>query len=801
MKGKDPFPHSDYFLLGFVSLLVQVVLLREVLVAFRGAEIVLAPSMTAWLLGLSVGGLFVAQRADTSGSRFLPFFGPPVAATLQVFLAAASLLLFRNAHRILSLDPGILPPLHALLFLLLPTFFLCAAFCGVGFAGGLASSDSHRNGAHRLDSFRIDSPGGTLSRPEVFPSATLLPVSKAFLWESAGATAGGILFTFLLVTLPSSVVLAVAAGGIAVGAFSKRRLLSALLLFGFSILLFSSRAEFERLRWNEISDSSPFLETFETPFQSVALGGVPDEIVLSTNGIILGILPDEASNDVAAGLILSQKPDAESVLLLGHASTGVAKALLRSGIRRLDHVELDPFLVRRLASYPAARLPNDTRYRLFSADGISFLSHTRKRYDLVACLVGDPISASTNRYFTRDFFLQVRRILRPDGVLAFRLTSSMEFLGEDFARYLGSLWRAIREVFPVTAVSPGETLWVFAASRPGLLSDSPERLAPRFPHTGFRSDYFSAEHLFTMYRPERARFLRRILDRRAALVAPNTLLHPISYFFGLSVWAHFTNDRALSRILALLSRFRTSWLLLPLIAGLILLSWRIPLPFARISRNEKPIPRRYVAVTILFSSGLLSMGLYFLVLYSFQARRGILYRELGLLNALFMAGLASGSLLAHRFVPSSRSLFHRLALSETLLPFPPVLLGLGEFFSPFPSGSPCWTVWYGFLLFSTAVVTGFQFPIAGLLAAEKKGPRDGGEEGTSAAKERGQRAAVALAAAGAESADNLGAALGALLFGVLLIPVSGVNAALAGAVLLPAILAFALFSLDIRNLT
>jgi spermidine synthase len=84
--------------LGFLSTTTQVIILRELLVAFTGNELTLATTLAVWLLSIAAGCLILKHL--TTNVR-------PVTAGL-LFIIAASVVLFQ-AISVRVLDPLVSP--------------------------------------------------------------------------------------------------------------------------------------------------------------------------------------------------------------------------------------------------------------------------------------------------------------------------------------------------------------------------------------------------------------------------------------------------------------------------------------------------------------------------------------------------------------------------------------------------------------------------------------------------------------------------------------------------------------------
>jgi len=210
-------------------------------------------------------------------------------------------------------------------------------------------------------------------------------------------------------------------------------------------------------------------------------------------------------------------------------------------------------------------------------------------------------------------------------------------------------------------------------------------------------------------------------------------------------------------VLALLALLPTAVLVLVTLA-------RRSRPARRAASGRRAAPDlRAAAWHAVAATGACGMTWSLVLLVSYQVRAGMLYGRIGLLSALFMAGLATGGWAARRAASGSRPDAGRgLVLGAALgAGFGALLAGLLAALGAIPGlgalGDAGQTVLYGLFLYAAGIVTAIPFQAAaGAIAAA------GGN--------------AASAAAGPEIADHLGAALAALGTTVLLIPVLGLAA-------------------------
>jgi spermidine synthase len=175
-------------------------------------------------------------------------------------------------------------------------------------------------------------------------------------------------------------------------------------------------------------------------------------------------------------------------------------------------------------------------------------------------------------------------------------------------------------------------------------------------------------------------------------------------------------------------------------------------------------PGRWVPVTAIAVIGFVAMGQEILCLYLYQALRGYLYSRLGIIVALFMAGLSVGGWWGTRWTISHPQRVSRLLLLLEVS-LAALCLGLPFGWAPlFLEGQAnlalSWTVEAGVALWMALAGfgTGAAFPLACELMHREGYDLPG-------------------VAGSMDAADHLGAAAGSLLTGTLLVPVFGLSKA------------------------
>jgi spermidine synthase len=587
------------FLLGFLAASFQIYVLREFAAEFYGSELVFGLLLGAWLFWGGLGSLARPPAGRTAGTGRLAGL-----YALAIALFFAGLVALRFSHRIMGILPaeltGLAPALAAAIILgLMLSFPLGHAFVlNAGLRGG--------------------------------------DVATVYLLESAGAAAAGLLVHFGLIPRFSNwqgaaVVgaLGAAAAFLAMKPGRSRPALAGAIVLAAALALLDGPAE--KAAWSPLH----LVASRDTLYGKLQVVRNEEQMTFFDNGWAVFSQPDQGAAEEAVHFALLQRQGPRRALLIGGgASGGAAEALKHPGVQ-VDCVELDPAvvrLVREQLTGPARAALVHPRVRVITSDGRAFVDRTVDRYDAILLNLPEPATAQVNRYYTREFFLQVRSRLTPGGVFGFVLPSAENYISDALGQFLSSIAATLREVFPEIRAVPGANC-VFLASDGPLTIDA-GRLAAEVTRLGLDVRYVAPAMLRARLDPDRiARLAEKLKDSRARI---NRDLVPVSYYFHAVLWAgQFRGvEAALLRTAASIPPF---WLLdAPLAAfGLYLL--------ALLLSRKRSTARFLVPVAVM---GVTSIAVELAVIVAFQANFGVVYGKIPLLVGVFMAGLALGALVA-----------------------------------------------------------------------------------------------------------------------------------------------------------
>ncbi len=554
----------------------------------------------------------------------------------------------------------------------------------------------------------------------------------AYALESLGALAGGVAFTFILAPLGSMAALVIALGAVlAIQMAARGRRLAAALSLGAAFAAAAPAGDVvARLGWRWAGRAGTLTAWRDTRAQRLELAGGPPASLYG-DGTLLGTFPDPYVVTPRGHLLLLLHPAPRRVLAVGAIADGTLPTLLRHPLERLDLAEDDSELPALLSGWYGAAMAKalaDPRVVVHSDDPLRLVARGGG-WDEILLLDPDPATLRHARTRTREFFRACAAALVPGGVLVVRVGVPDTYLGGAGGRLVAIVASTLRTAFPVVTAVPGEEILMVASRRDGSVTLDPAVLVARWRALGVDDPGFTPDALPVLLDPERAAELELFLATAAG--PENRRDRPAA----VPVAAALREARGappLLRALSVVERY----------GGGVLLATGALLATAVIIAGARP---RAAGVAAAAAVGFVSMGWWLALLAAWQATVGSVYSQVGALSAAFMAGIAGGAAAARARGDGAARALPGILLAGVALS---LVLAL-----EIPLEWPRAVCVPALVLAGT--LTGAAFPGVAALAGV-------GAPGTGAGR--------------GFAADEVGAAVAALLVGLLALPVVGMRA-------------------------
>jgi spermidine synthase len=801
---------------GVQAIVTQSLLLREALVLMFGSEFAWGLVLFAWLFGVAVGAAFGGWLARFASRGRWADVALVIALVALAAAVPAELWVFRGARAWLGVEPGEMLPLGktaaaALLFISPVSALVGVAFPLACSIVGERESEEQRAALADHSSLITHHASPVTHHSSLITHDSSLvntgPLGGIYALESLGSLIGGAAFSFWAVEYLSPIQTALSCGAITfaasgllfAGSRSRRRAVFLLGGLAGAVVATSTYAgaalnrQLVYRRWHNVAPGYELCAEAESKYQNLAVGRRAGQYTLYCDGRVTADFPDPYTFVPLAHFWMCEHPSPRRVLVLGGAAEGLLAEILRHPIEHVDYVEPDPRQIELIEPFLAdadRHALADPRVGVHPVDARYFVKTQRNRFDLVIARLPEPTSALRARFYTDEFYGELRRAMTSRSVLCTTAAATPTTLTTASAEYLASIRATLRRHFPDVIVGWGDPAQILAATADGIVSTDPAELARRYAERRVRSGLFDPiwfQGATDWLDPAKLR--QRAAELDAARVEIGTDLRPIIYVQRLVLWERMTGGRSAGMIewLRLVSVTRLAAALVAL-AGFTLLVCRVR------SRSRHGWATGAVVVSV-GTTGFATMALSIIWLFAFQNLYGYVYQRIGWIIALFMGGLVVGCGVANWrskrvSAECGKYLWRRLISVDLLiavltLAAPFVLRALGAMQDTrlaflFVE----WVV--SILVAATGVLCGAAFAVAGALQmasgrvhsgrAHVGRPagidpaahdRPGSQAGDSRASQAG------TAAGSVVGADHAGACLGALLTGVLLVPVFG----------------------------
>ncbi len=554
---------------------------------------------------------------------------------------------------------------------------------------------------------------------------------RAYAAEALGGLVGGTVFTFVLAPWGTAAVITLTTGLAVAALLAPRRLVAAVVALGAAAVAAAPAGDtLASLTWTWSRRPGALGAWTETRSQRLEMAeGWPR--ALYADGRLLATWPDPWSTVPRAHLLMLLHTSPRRVLLVGGFADGtvdtVARHVLAMPGGRLDVVPTDPEMVEVLPRWYGETFLKGIAgpgIALHRTDPVRVVQHGGP-WDEILLMDPDPSTLRANRTRTLEFFERCRESLAPGGVLVVRVGVPDTYLGGAAGRLVAVLASNLRRVFPRLGGVPGENLFLVASGGDVVPVPPVETLAARWEARGLEDQAFRPEMIPLLLDPSRQKDLDRFVAEARA--PPSTFAHPRAVPLAVAVAEGRGRAGLVRVVLGMESRNPAPLLVFPLAL----------LGVAALRRLSGGVPALETAVVV----GASSMTWWLVLVGTWQAVSGSVYTEVGALSATFMGGLWVGAAVVGRRRAPERTLAALLACGGLLS------LGMAVALVSWPPRGVI-----VLLLLVGGGLTGAAFPGIARLAGGDS-PRLGGGRGF--------------------AADETGAALAALVVGLVAIPWAG----------------------------
>jgi len=759
------------FSYGLFTIAAQSLLFREFITTFEGNDISVGIFFSSWFLWVALGAALV-YRTKTFAEKLLKNIEFLLLAFLPAFILEWILIV--QARELAGVESYTLLSIRAILLLSLVINAPVSIITGMLFPIACRWLHPVRN------PITSDNP----DRKDMFSNGVKKhgdsAVSRVYIIEAAGSFLGGTGATILLGLGISSariffiLAFVLSLSVVWVQLIKTRRwawifvpvLILVSLIAGADNYL---SQQIRIIKWNKLLAEGQLKGSFQTAQAEYLYGDYQGQWVAIREGSTCEVLPDYESAGRIAAISLCQKPDARRILVIGSGLSLCRQFLCLPQIEIVTWAHCDNEYVQEINKFiPAEFRINDKRFNAEASDIRSVLAEKRlypvlsrvEGYDIVIINLPDATSSVLNRYYTLEFYSRIKEALRPNGILAIRVAGGENIMGTELINLGASTKLTLANVFSQLVLTPGDDTW-FIASDSENLTGQPGTLRDRFAAIDGGADIFPPQALLSVYLPDRA---TTALENYAGADLPESLLinrdsRPLTQLYSLLLTAK-QSGAPVTKLVKYLALAGPLIFIVPILVFVVLRAIYVS-QYRFLTVRESNIEHQassFDSSFLIFSAGLVGIGVVIVLMYLYQTRFGSLYLYIGIISSLFMVGLTAGAALISYII--SRCKPHALLLFMVIIAHALILATIA--FWP----SQYWThLSFAIVFILCGLFAGCYFPlVAKLLSLCRSGSGSAFETGQIGSK--------------LETADHIGASVGGLLTGLALVPVLGTNVTL-----------------------
>jgi spermidine synthase len=718
---------------GATSLFSQIIFFRELLVCNQGNELVLGPLFAIWLLltGLGSWSISIRQQRSNNSVFMLALIQCLLSLILPATIAAIRIMpsIFHNPWGEIP-HPGV--TLSIMIISLLP-------FC--------------------LLSGMIFPLSTQIFRTAINIKSATIPM--IYFLESLGSGIASLAISVFMISLLDSkyivvfiCVINLFSAGILLNQSVRqgfRRWLAGVTTCLLAAIIIVSIFQCDAVTLDRQWQPYQRIASTTSRFGAITITRIEETIQFHENGKLLFSYPDVQSTEESVHFVMLQHKKPAHVLLIGGGLSGAIDQILQHpGVVSVTYTELDPALIRLGRTYlpvTVTRTFADPRVRIIHNDGRHFLNHTDNVFDVIILQTPEPSTLQLNRFYTLEFYQRMVSCLSDSGVMGFQLQASENVIGRDLFNYLSCMNETLHQAFADIVILPGNNITFIAGKAPHSLIRSAALITNRIHERRLTTSYVQDYYINFNLSPGRMTYINDRLQSDSWRFV-NRDFHGTAHYFKFILWTTQFNDH-IKRCYNLLQGVgMAGFILLIFIIGGALLIY--------IMRNTIPsLNRRHLILkTAVALSGFSSFSMQLIFLLAFQTQYGYMYYQLALIMSAFMAGMAIGAYLTLINSSTTRNDMQRIIHAQIVMIVLIVVFGLFAWRASMVSELTGGAIFMGFSC-ATGLIGGYQFSRIN-------------QEMTKTA------VAVERIAGTMYGLDLLGASCGALLTGLIFIPLFGI---------------------------
>ena len=419
---------SSLLVTGFTTTSVQVLLVREMMNITGGYELITGVFLGSWLISSSAGAVIAGKSGLNDIRKLSLIFSITPSISLLLMLLFSRFFLERGE------TPSFLVSMIFTLIVLLP-FCLVSGFFFIKLLSCARQS------------YEI-TPGKSYSTETI--GAAIAGISVSVL-------ASGILNNyqlFLLITL-----LSLAFTLLTFYIEEKRKKLVLKIFFTVIIslvIIFDPDILFRQVLLHGLKVT----DTMDTPYGNLTKGIYAHEAAIYYNHRLLAYNDDAIEREEDIHYAMLQRANPENVIIISGNLGSYLAEIEKYHVKEITFLERDPELVKN-AREGIRDLPKNLTIE--NEDAFRYIREKGKQADAIILLLAPPSTLSLNRFYTREFFADVKMRLRQGGVFMCSPCPGDDYLNRESLNLCSSVYNSLVKVFRFVKPVHGQKLYFIAS--------------------------------------------------------------------------------------------------------------------------------------------------------------------------------------------------------------------------------------------------------------------------------------------------------------------------------------------------
>lgn len=542
-------------------------------------------------------------------------------------------------------------------------------------------------------------------------------IGDIYAWESLGSLIGGLILNFILIWVFNTfqslfLIMFVVSLTTSYLVFKRHYYFSSGILIFItiaSIFLFFQNTLNQKIR--ALAFQGQIVEyTSDSPFGIFAITQHKGQINYYENNILMSSSGDIISKEESVHFAMIQHKNPKNILVLSGFISGVIDEITKYPVSSIDYIDVNPEIIK-----IARNNLNADSYKLvklIEQDAIRFLKGNHKKYDVVLINLPEPSTIQLNRYYTLEFFKLLKKNLNPQSVISLSIPASGNYMNEEAKGLISIIYNTLKVEF--------ENVLILPASEEFLLASNEKltcKIAETIEKINVQTEYVNAYYFDDNLLQFRSEQIMKQLDFNKPV---NRDFSPVFYQSQIKLWMSHFNIKY--------------WI--PAMVILI---------FSGFFFFKAGIVYKGV-----FAAGFAGTSIEIVLMLVFQVLYGYVYAAAGIFIMVFMGGLAYGSLYVPKYLKGiNKATFKNLQMAIAVFSFilPLIFMLFKKIQMPDLGLFSIFIV----LVLVISTLTGAIFSVACKISKSDYG----------------------TIASSAYGMDMIGAATGAILFSIYLIPLLG----------------------------